>query len=287
MKTVNRHSYSQTAMGLRFFATTWFILTAIPFACALGLFVDWQHDNAIIHQQAIMITWNLSTDSTRIHSVNEWVYHNQGFDKNYNYFILPALGPTPIQVLKSGGDCADKSRLVAAMLNNLNIEAGLVMISSCLHCQFIHTVVEARHERGRMVVDPIWNVDYPAPDGSYLGVRDLSGTNLGRERIAQLQRQRGATDKIAAMPATEATFDHAVSINWDKNIVTVTAATMLKLLGHSPETMFRPRFLEDPKLFLIIFCICIGAVVLVGRFLLRIRGGFARMIFRRRGTLGA
>jgi hypothetical protein len=276
-------------MRLRFFATTWFktILTAIPFACALGLFVDWQHDNAILHQQAIMITRNLPTDSSRIHSVNEWVYHNQGFGKNYNYFILPTFGPTPIQVLESGGDCADKSRLVAAMLNELNIEAGLVMISPCQHCPFIHTVVEARQERGRMVVDPIWNVNYPAPDGSYLGVRDLSGTNLGRERIAQLQRQRGAADKIAAMPATEATFDYAVALNWDKNAVTVTAATMLRLLGHSPETVFRPRFLEDPKLALLLFCICIGAGVLVGWFLLRIRGGFARIIFRRRGTLGA
>jgi hypothetical protein len=263
------------------------ILTALPFAGALGLFVDWQHDNAILHQQAVTITKNLPADSARIHAINDWVYHHHGFGKNYYYFIVPALGPTPIQVLESGGDCADKSRLVAAMLNELNIEAGLVMISPCLHCPFIHTVVEARQEGGRMVVDPIWNVDYPAADGGYLGIRDLARTNLGQQRVAELQRQRGATDKIAAMPETEGMFDYAVAINWDKNAMTAAAAATLRLLGYAPETMFRPRFLEDPKLALLLFCVCIGIGVLVGRFLLGIGGGFVRMIARQRVPLGA
>ena len=133
-----------------------------------------------------------------------------------------------------------------------------------------------------MVVDPIWNVDYPAPDGSYRGVRDLSGTNLGRERIEQLQRQRGATDKIAEMPATEATFDYAVALNWNKNLVTVTSATMLSLLGYSPETMFRPRFFEDPELALLLFCICIGAGVSVVS--LRFIGFWLRLLIGVRAT---
>jgi hypothetical protein len=275
-------------MPPRSFSTIWFraILTAIPFACALGLFVDWQHDNAILYRQAAMITKNLSKDSTRIHEINDWVYHNQSFGKNHHYFIVPALGPTPTQVLEFGGDCADKSRLVAAMLSDLNIDAGLVMLSTCPHCEFIHTVVEARQERGRMVVDPIWNIDYPTPDGSsYLGVRDLAGTKLGRERMAQLQRQRGPTDKIADMPATEATFDYALAINWDKNAVTVAIAAILKLLGFSPETMFRPRFLEDPKLALSLLCVCIGIGVLVGQILLGMICRSVRVIARRRVQL--
>ena len=91
---------------------------------------------------------------------------------------------------------------------------------------------------------------------------------------------------IAAMPATEATFDNAVALNWDKNAVTFTVAKMLRRLGYFPETMFRPRFLEDPKLAFLLFCIFIGAGVLVGRLLLKICGGFPR-IFHRRGTVGA
>jgi hypothetical protein len=238
------------------------VLIVLPFASALGVFVDWQRDNALLRQQAVEITTNLSTDSSRVRVINDWVYQNQGFGKNDHYFIVSALGPTPTQVLESGGDCSDKSRLVAAMLNELNIEAGLVMISPCRTCSFIHTVVEAQYERGRMVVDPIWHVDYPAADGRFLGVRDIAGTSRGRDRVAELQRERGPSDKITVMPATEATFDYAVAVNWDKNMATRTTAAALHLLGYTPEQMFRPRFIEDPKLALSLFLTSIGIAII-------------------------
>jgi hypothetical protein len=266
--------------AVRLFGT---VLTAIPLAAALGLFVDWQHDNAILRQQSIEITSNLNTDHARILAINNWVYHHRGFGKNDHYFIVPALGPTPTQVLEAGGDCTDKSRLVAAMLNELNIEAGLVMISPCPQCGFIHTVVEARYEGGRMVVDPIWNIDYPAADGKFLGVRDLAGTNLGQQRVAQLQSQRGATDKIAAMPEIDATFDYAVAFNWTKNTVTRTTAAMLRLLGYAPEQMVRPRLLEDPKLALVLFFSFVGIAIIGGRFCL---GVVRRIADRRVGSPG-
>jgi len=223
-------------------------IVALPLAGSAGLLADWRHDNLVIGQEAQKITANLKSDSTRIVAVNDWVYHHQGFGKNSSYFLVPALGPTPIQVLERGGDCADKSRLVAAMLNELGIDAGLVMMSPCPHCNFIHTVVEARYEGGSMVVDPTWNIDYPAGDGRYFGVRDLAWTNRGEERVVELRHQRGEADKIATMPATEARFEYAVAMNWDKNVVTHIAAVTMRLLGHQPETMFRPRVLEDPKL---------------------------------------
>src|SRR5258708_21052302 len=147
------------------------VLIVLPFASALGVFVDWQRDNALLRQQAVEITTNLSTDSSRVRVINDWVYQNQGFGKNDHYFIVPALGPTPIQVLESGGDCSDKSRLVAAMLNELNIGAGLVMISPCPNCGFIHTGVEAQYERGPMGGDPLWHVDYSAAGRKFFGGR--------------------------------------------------------------------------------------------------------------------
>jgi hypothetical protein len=244
------------------------VLIALPFGSALGVFVDWQHDNALLRQQAVEITANLSTDSGRIKAINDWVYQSKGFGKNNHYFIVPALGPTPTQVLEFGGDCSDKSRLVAAMLNELNLDAGLVMVSPCPNCGFIHTVVEAQYERGRMVVDPTWDVDYPTTDDKFLGVRDLAGTSLGRGHIAELQKERGAADKIAAMPATEATFDYAVRMNWDKNPATRAVAATLRLLGYGPEQMFRPRFLEDPKLALSLLLIWIGMAIIAANFLI-------------------
>ena len=243
------------------------VLIALPFASALGVFADWQHDNALLHQQAVKITTNLNTNSGRIRAINDWVYQNKGFGKNDHYFMVPALGPTPIQVLEFGGDCSDKSRLVAAMLNELNVDAGLVMLSPCPNCGFVHTVVEAQYEGGRMVVDPIWHADYPTAGDRFLGVRDLAGTSLGREHIAELQKERGAADKIAAMPATEATFDYAVGMNWDKNTATRAVAATLRLLGYEPEQMFRPRFFEDPKLALSLLLIWIGMAIIAANFL--------------------
>ena len=231
--------------------------------CAIGLYVNWLQDNAVLREQAMVITAHLDTDSARIRAVNNWVYHNKGFAPNDQYFVVPALGPTPIQVMERGGYCADKSRLVAAMLNSLDIDAGLVMISPCLYCGFIHTVVEARYESGRMVVDPTWNVDYPSGDGRFLGVTDLAGTNRGQERIAELQQLGLATDKIAHMPAADAVFEYAVAINWDKNFVIRSIAATLRLIGYQPETLFRPRILEDPKLFLSWFLIVIAAAMIL------------------------
>jgi len=248
------------------------LAAAIPLACAIGLFFNWQQDNALLQKQARAITEHLHINSARIRAVNDWVYHNKGFAKNDQYFIVSALGPTPVQVMERGGDCADKSRLVAAMLNRLGIDAGLVMISQCLDCGFIHTVVEARYEGGRMVVDPTWDVDYPGEDGWFLGVADLAGTNLGQERVAELRRQRAETDKkIMRMPAAEATFDYAVAVNWEKNNVTRSIATTLRLMGYQPETVFRPRLLEDPKLLLTYLLIGMAVVCLLGGFLLDLR----------------
>lgn len=252
--------WSCTKLGL--------FISIVPFACAIGLFSSWQHDNGVLRRQAIAVTAGLDINSARIRAVNDWVYHNKGFAKNNEFFIVPALGPTPLEVMERGGDCSDKSRLVAAMLNSLGVNAGLVMIAQCSHCGFIHTVVEAQYEYGRMVVDPIWDVDYPTGDGRFLGIRDLAGTNRGLERVETLQHQRPRSDKIAAMPATEATFDYAVAMNWDRDIGTRTVAGMLRLMGYQPENLFRPRLLEDPKLFLAVLLIGTGTTIILVGFLL-------------------
>jgi hypothetical protein len=243
-------------------------------SCAIAVFLSWHQDEVVLRKEAMAITENLNTDSARIRAVNNWVYHNKGFAPNDRYFILPALGPTPIQVMEQGGDCSNKSRLVAAMLNSLGIRAGLVMISPCLYCGFIHTVVEAQYENGRMVVDPIWNIDYPTGDGRFLGVMDLAGTSRGRERIVELQRQRQATDKIAHIPEMDAMFDYAVGMNWNRNTVTRAVASILRSNGHELDSIFRPRLLEDPKLLFSILLIGIAIFSIMFGYLLDISSRF-------------
>src|SRR4051812_12876568 len=67
--------------GLRVTQLVKTVLIGMRFVCALGVFVDWQHDNAILRHQGIEITRSLNRDSARIRAINDWVYQNRGFGK--------------------------------------------------------------------------------------------------------------------------------------------------------------------------------------------------------------
>lgn len=228
-----------------------FGFTATAFCLAgLVLLVVWQRDTNDIHRQALAIAGNLEKPSERIVAINHWVYGNQGFAKNPDYFVFEKLGPTPIQVMQRGGDCADKGRLVAAMLASLGIRAGLLEVSDCPGCPWIHTVVEAESETGWMIVDPIWDVDYPSGKGKYLGLKELANTSLAWQHVTELQSERGPQSKIAMMPRAEATFDYAVSINWRQSVLTKVVEWALRQFDFDQTFVHRPNILEDPELFL-------------------------------------
>ena len=218
-------------------------------------YINWSLSNLVLRRQALDVTQATTTPSGAIIALNNWVYSHRGFAKNKSYFIVKALGPTPVQVLQSGGDCSDKSRLLSAMLYQVGISSGLVMIYPCANCSPIHTVVEAEYEKGRMIVDPIWNIDYPAADGHYYGARELARTSLGRERLRRLKAESIPSAKIIAMPETEATFDYARSINWNKNAALRAGAAALRSIGVDPALMLRPRILEDPELMIAVVLI--------------------------------
>jgi hypothetical protein len=70
------------------------------------------------------------------------------------------------------------------------------------------------------------------------------------------------------MPDADATFEYAVAMNWDKNLVTRSVAATLQAMGYQPEALLRPRLLEDPKLFLICFLLGLGLTMALAGFLL-------------------
>src|SRR5579864_4505326 len=97
-------------------------------------FVDWTRENAVLRRHALEVTRGAANRSDAIIALNHWVYGHEGFAKNQNYFVVKALGATPLQVLRSGGDCSDKSRLLSAILDQIGISSGLVMIYPCATC---------------------------------------------------------------------------------------------------------------------------------------------------------
>jgi hypothetical protein len=235
---------------------------ALMVLCAIA-HIDWTRENRVLRRLALEATQHAATRADAIVALNHWVYGHEGFAKNRNYFLVKALGPTPLQILRSGGDCSDKSRLLSEMLAQIGISSGLVMIYPCASCSPIHTVVVATYENGRMVADPIWNIDYPAGNGKYYGVRDLAGTSRGRQHLLLLKAQNSSSAKIAAMPDTEATFDYATGLNWSKNGVMKTGAALLRRIHIEPALVLRPRIMEDPKLAIWVFLLLAALAMLL------------------------
>jgi hypothetical protein len=221
------------------------MLAAIPLAGAIGAWSSWENDNAVLQEKAVAVTGGLASAGVKISTISHWIYRNQSFIKNDHFFLIPALGPTPTQVLESGGDCADKSKLVSAMLWQLGIDSRLAQIFPCETCGPIHAFVEAEYEGGRMVVDPVWvSITRQQMAGS-LGFGNLPGqTDISPSLNGSVGWMTGSNTCRRRMPPMTLPAPSTSR----KIAFTRTAAYGLRLLGYGPEHLLRPHFLEDPKL---------------------------------------
>lgn len=224
------------------------VLAGVCGLFSLGLFLSAREDDRVLREQALQVTAGHGKLGDKIAALNSWVYRNQGFAKNANYFWWPKLGPTPRQIFEGGGDCADKSRLLSAMLDEIGIDSSLAMQYPCPDCQPVHTIVLAETEQGVTAVDPVYDIAFPDDEGGWHDVAALSrDEQVLRERLAELRRLRGAGDKIAKYDEETHHFRHATTLNWNKNDALRTVAGWLRGAGLMPQYMFRPRLMEDPK----------------------------------------
>jgi hypothetical protein len=217
-------------------------------ACT-GFAISWLDDQAILASIVHRVIGEQPIDATTIARLNEFVYRDKGFAKNPDYFLLSRLGPTPVQVLREGGNCADKSRLLSAMLASVGIRSGLVMLYPCRGCASDHTVVEIQLQHANVVADPIWNVTYNRSLGA------LARSDFAERRIAFLRaalRIAGTGRKIFSMPPDNADFRFAKSINFNADPEMRLAGVVLWVLGVDRNNVMRPAILEDPKL----LCAC-------------------------------
>lgn len=246
------HAQSPPSTGLLSVALWICLALSTLFLCTgLYLLTEYRSDVRELRQFAQQHVDVGQLPSQIIQTLNKAVYDTQGFAKNRGYFLWPALGPTPVQVLHEGGDCADKSRLLAALLRELGIPSTLVMLYPCSDCQPNHTVVEARYEAGWMVADPVFDIVFPALGGGYHGVSKLSaGSSILSTRLRELALERGPGDKINHY-ATDLIYNHPRTINFDKNGLMRSAAWMLRQFDIDSYRIPRPHLLENPKLVLL------------------------------------
>lgn len=218
------------------------VMALCAFSLSASAFVwgSWWRDEIALQQIARFVIGRVPTDAG-IARLNDWVYRDHGFAKNHGYFLFRALGATPIQIMRSGGDCADKSRLLSAMLDSIGVRSGLVMIYPCPTCGPIHTVVDARSKHLRMVLDPIWDLNYRE------SARQMRHSGYASER-AEHFLSRTSDPKLANLKLADTDFRYAKAINFDADAETRLVAGALRVFGIDPSRLLRPRILEDPKL---------------------------------------
>jgi len=238
-------------------------------------FSYWQ-DSQSLRMLALQVTKNAATLDEKVQVLNSFVYHNQGFAKNTDYHLFKSLGPTPIQILEKGGDCADKSRLLAAMLEQIDIEASLAMMYPCKECLPVHTVVLARTESGIISADPVYDLMFPKETGGYYDVRELmNDPTIQLNRLQALRMLRGLRDKIAGYNELSHHFQFITTVNWSKHIWLRGIENILNWLGLSPYLMKRWAVFEDPKLGLAalsgISAVLFALLAVVFRLLLSVR----------------
>ena len=246
-----------------------FLLSIISLILSIICYISYKTD--ISYLRSIILA-NISTDNSPgiFESINHWVYQNQGFKKNPDYFLFKSLGPTPIQVLRKGGDCTDKSILLMDMLESIGLDSTLVVLYGADGRTPTHTVVEVRDGQFNAVADPVYDLVFPNPRGGYYGVKDLrDNPGLLLNRLDNLLQLRGSSNKIALYSRLNDSYLFASPINWNKNILLQLASKVLAIVDIDARDIRRPHFLEDPKLLVSVSLLCISLIFLIFAFIFR------------------
>jgi hypothetical protein len=216
--------------------------------------VSYIADSAKLREIAQQATQGLANDSEKVIALTNWVHNNRGFHENDGYFVFKKLRATPLQVLESGGDCADKSRLLCAMLREIGIPSTMVM---CFHRDTsisTHTVVEAGAGSSQfMVVDPAYNLYFPSEQQSgYHGLLEMrADPRILDRRLSELLASAPRRSPLHSYNPASAAYDYASSINWNKNAATRAVHYLLaSWYGDEVYRIRRPLMLEEPKLFI-------------------------------------
>ncbi len=159
--------------------------------------------------------------------------------ENDSYFLLPifsSLRPTARQVIEDGGDCADRSRLLIALLRLRGIHGSKWALSG------------------------FYNIHELKQDPTILP-----------NRVAELRAQgiQPGVDRLQLYPLNEYIYANARTINWNKNVVLRGIYLVLHgILGERAGELGRPDFAEEPPLMVIYGMAALELVVLVAWLLL-------------------
>ncbi len=252
----------------RAFRLSGWVVAACSFAAAAACFVSHQWDRSRLRAVARSITAEANSPAEGVLGLLHWVHQNAGTRRNESFFMLRRLRATPLQVLETGGDCADKSRLLCDLLREVGIPATAAMCFDAPSGIPTHTIVEAQPAEGvYMVVDPAYDLYFPRADSP--GYHDL----LDLRRNPDLVSRRVAGRCAAPPPASAAefyylrpstTYAYVSTINWNKNgLLRLAQRQLRRWYGDEVYRLPRPILLEEPKLFVAAASLLPGVVSLL------------------------
>lgn len=223
-------------------------------------------DNAWLASVARDLTKDAKAADERVLALLDWVHNGLETRKNDRHFLLARLGPTPIQIMREGGDCADKSRLLCAMLREIDIAATPVMCFDSQSGKPTHTIVEARIADGEsMVVDPAYGLFFPRDkEAGYHDLLDLRrDPSIVERRVDAIARRRSNMREEDRYYLRAHTGYHGLStFNWNKGSMSGALHDFLeRRMGDDVYRLHRPATLERPKLLVAWSCL-LAAILL-------------------------
>jgi hypothetical protein len=189
---------------------------------------------------------------------------------NVSYFLCPLfrpLRPTPPQVIEHGGDCADRSRLVVALLRLHGIHASKWALYNAKG-ESVHAVVQADTESGQMVVDPLFGLWFPKPQGGYYDIRELkTEPAILAQRINSLKSQglEPGADRLETYEWKQYVYSDPRTINWNKSpILEFLYLGLHGIWGEKVDNLQRPAFVEEPALMVLYGTIGLELLIALG-----------------------
>jgi len=263
-------------------------ISACLLLAAATCYASYRIDCYRLRAAAIPRTAHASTPHDKVLALLQMVHAIPETSENEQFVLLRRLRATPLQVLSGGGDCADKSRLLSAMLRQIEIPATMVMCHDPRTLAPTHTVVCAfTDDKQTMVVDPAYGLFFPtAGSHGYYGLNALrNDPSILTHRLAELRAILPASHPVHAYNASASSFAFASSINWNKNSLIRSLHDVLhSFAGDALYSWPRPLLLEEPKLFVcILTCVAGMAAWLLAAVARRAaRHAHARQIVRTR-----
>jgi len=221
----------------------------------LGCFayLSFSIDETRLGETARSVTSVHKTTSEKTLALLDWVHRIPETRENRRFFLLRGLRATPVQVLESGGDCADKSRLLTALLGQVGIRATMVMCYDPRTESPTHTVVCAfQDDGGTMIVDPAYGLYFPDPAANgFFGLAEMrANPSVLEDRVAALRASSPRSHPVHSYNVASTGYSLASSVHWNKNALSRLARRfLLPVWGEDLYSVPRPRFVEEPKLF--------------------------------------